>query len=68
MARILEGWGARVGSLEIVAGSGGVFDVDLNGARVFTKSMIGRYPEPEDLLPILREHMGPEPRGSTTGG
>lgn len=57
-----------MGSLEIVAGSGGVFDVDLNGARVFTKSMIGRYPEPEDLLPILREHMGPEPRGSTTGG
>jgi len=25
---------------------------------VFTKSMLGRYPEPDDVLPLLRPHLG----------
>jgi predicted Rdx family selenoprotein len=50
-----------VGSLEIVAGTGGIFDVDLDGERVFAKAMIGRYPEPDDVLPLLRDRMGAEP-------
>lgn len=40
-------------TVEVVAGTGGVFDVDLDGARLFTKSMIGRYPEPDDVMPLL---------------
>ena len=47
-----------IGSLEVVTGSGGIFDVHLDGELVFTKSMIGRYPQPEDVLPLLREHLG----------
>ena len=41
-------------------GTGGVFDVDVDGERVFYKQMIGRYPEPEDVLPLLRERIGSE--------
>lgn len=41
-------------------GTGGVFDVDLDGDRIFYKKMIGRYPAPEDVLPLLRERIGPE--------
>jgi hypothetical protein len=26
--------------------------------RVFTKSMLGRYPQPDDVLPLLREKLG----------
>jgi hypothetical protein len=33
---------------------GGIFDVHLDGAMIFTKEMLGRYPEPEDVLPLLR--------------
>jgi predicted Rdx family selenoprotein len=58
VARILEEWAAIVGSVEVVAGTGGVFDVDLDGEQVFTKSMIGRYPDPEDVLPLLRARIG----------
>jgi selenoprotein W-related protein len=47
-------------NLEIVPGTGGVFDVDVDGERLFTKSMIGRYPQPEDVLPLLRDRIGPE--------
>ena len=47
-------------ALELVPGTGGVFDVDVDGERVFTKRMIGRYPQPDDVLPLLRERLGPE--------
>ena len=53
-------------SLEIVAGTGGIFDVQVDGELIFWKKMIGRYPEPDDVLPLLRERIGPEmmPRDS----
>jgi selenoprotein W-related protein len=47
-------------SLELVPGTGGIFDVDVDGERIFFKQMIGRYPEPEDVLPLLRARIGPE--------
>jgi selenoprotein W-related protein len=46
-----------IGSLEIVTGSGGIFDVHLDGELVFTKSMLGHYPQPDDVLPLLRERL-----------
>ena len=48
----------EIDSLEVVTGSGGIFDVHLDGELVFTKSMLGRYPEPEDVLPFLEERIG----------
>jgi hypothetical protein len=41
----------------VVPGANGIFDVHLDGQLVFTKSMLGRYPEPEDVLPLLRDHL-----------
>lgn len=53
--RILEELEHDIESLEVVTGSGGIFDVHVDGELVFTKSMLGRYPQPEDVLPLLRE-------------
>ncbi len=47
-------------SVEVVAGSGGIFDVHVDGELVFEKRMLGRYPDPDDVLPLIREHVGPE--------
>ena len=44
--------------LEVVPGKGGIFDVHMDGELVFTKSMIGRYPQPDDVVPLMREHFG----------
>jgi predicted Rdx family selenoprotein len=41
-----------------VPGTGGIFDVHVDGDLVFTKSMLGRYPEPEDIMPLLRAKLG----------
>ncbi len=57
-ARILEELAADVGAVELVPGRGGIFDVHVGDELVFTKSMLGRYPEPEDVLPLLRSRLG----------
>ena len=57
---MLSGWGPVLEVLEIIPGTGGVFDVHVDGDLLFTKSMIGRYPDPEDVLPLLRERIGLE--------
>lgn len=46
-----------VESLEIVPGANGIFDVHVDGELVFTKSMLGRYPDPDDVVPLLREKL-----------
>jgi predicted Rdx family selenoprotein len=40
-----------------VTGANGVFDVRLDGELVFEKSMLGRYPDPDDVIPLLRERI-----------
>ena len=42
----------------MVPGTGGSSDVHVDGERGFTKKMIGRYPQPDDVLPLLRERLG----------
>jgi predicted Rdx family selenoprotein len=56
--RILEEWEREIALLEIVTGNGGIFDVHVDGELVFTKSMLGRYPQPDDVLPLLRGKLG----------
>jgi predicted Rdx family selenoprotein len=43
-----------IASLEVVPGDGGIFDVHVDGELAFTKSMLGRYPEPDEVLPLMR--------------
>jgi selenoprotein W-related protein len=56
----LAGWSPVLAALELVPGTGGIFDVAVDGERIFFKAMLGRYPDPDDVLPLLREHIGPE--------
>lgn len=41
-------------AVEVVTGVGGIFDVHVDGELLFTKAMLGRYPEPDDVVPLLR--------------
>jgi predicted Rdx family selenoprotein len=54
VATLLEEAEDRVSSVEVVTGVGGIFDVHVDGELVFTKSMLGRYPQPDDVMPLLR--------------
>jgi selT/selW/selH-like putative selenoprotein len=55
---VLEEWEGVVEVLEVVPGRGGIFDVHVDGDLVFTKSMLGRYPKPDEVVPLLRERLG----------
>ena len=49
-----------VRALEVIPGTGGIFDVEIDGTRIFTKKMLGRYPQPDDVVHLLRDAMGDE--------
>jgi selenoprotein W-related protein len=57
---VIAGWGGVLRVLEIVPGTGGIFDVHVDDELLFTKSMSGHYPEPDEVLPLLRERIGAE--------
>jgi selenoprotein W-related protein len=58
VARLLEEWEEdEIGTVEVVPGANGIFDVHLDGELVFTKSMLGRYPDPDDVVPLLRDRL-----------
>ena len=55
---MLEEWEEDgVEAVEVVPGANGIFDVHVDGELVFTKSMLGRYPDPDDVIPLLRSHI-----------
>jgi selT/selW/selH-like putative selenoprotein len=58
-ARILEEWEDTVAAVEVVTGADGIFDVHVDDELVFTKSMLGRYPQPDDVVPLLRKKLAP---------
>jgi selenoprotein W-related protein len=39
---------------ELIASSGGVFEVSVDGADVFSKRALGRFPEPGEVLDAIR--------------
>ena len=55
---MLEEWQDVIAAVEVVPGANGIFDVHIDGELAFTKSMLGRYPEPDDLTPLLRAKLG----------
>jgi selenoprotein W-related protein len=40
---------------KLVKGSGGIFDVVVDGKKVFSKHETGRFPEPGEIVEILRK-------------
>ena len=41
---------------ELIAGSGGVFEITVDGKKVFSKKALGRFPEDGEILGLIRAH------------
>jgi len=39
----------------LIAGSGGVFEVNVDGKMVFSKKSVGRFPEPGEIVGMLQQ-------------
>ena len=48
-------------TVELVEGSGGVFDVTLGGELMFSKHGQGRFPSPGEILLMMRARQGQSP-------
>jgi selT/selW/selH-like putative selenoprotein len=59
VARLLDEIEDDIAAIEVVPGANGIFDVHVDDTLVFTKSMLGRYPEPEDVIPLVRARLTP---------
>lgn len=42
-------------TVEIVEGSGGVFEVTVDGSLVYSKKETGRFPEPGEIVNSIKE-------------
>ncbi len=44
----------------LAPGTGGTFDVFLNGERVFSRAEKGRFPESKELKQLVRDQVDPD--------
>lgn len=44
--------------MELVEGSGGVFEVVVDGTPVFSKKRTGRHAQPGEVLALVRQRTG----------
>ena len=45
---------ATGGKSQLIEGRGGVFDVVVDGKLVFSKKAVGRFPENEEILDLIK--------------
>ena len=48
-----------IAELTLVTGSGGVFDVEVDGALLFSKKQVGRHAQDGEVLERFREQIVP---------
>jgi selenoprotein W-related protein len=49
-----------ISGLELVTGSNGVFDVEVDDRMLFSKRAAGRHAEPGEVLRLFREQIVPD--------
>lgn len=57
---LLTTFEAEVGEIALQPGSGGVFEVRVDGATVWSRGSEGRFPEIKELKQRVRDRIAPE--------
>lgn len=50
----------ELGEVALVPGTGGIFEVKLDGEIIFSRKQEGRFPESKELKQLLRDRIAPE--------
>lgn len=50
----------ELGEVALVPGTGGVFQVSLDGQPLFTRAEAGRFPEAKELKQMIRDRIAPD--------
>ena len=57
---LLTTFNTDITSLALVPGTGGIFEVRLNNAVIFSRKEAGRFPESKELKQLVRDVIDPE--------
>ena len=57
---LLMTFGEDLGALCLVPGSGGIFEVRLDGELIFDRKAAGRFPESKELKQLVRDRIDPD--------
>ncbi|WP_162053900.1 SelT/SelW/SelH family protein [Pontibacter pamirensis] len=57
---LLTTFETELGEVALVPGTGGVFDVHLNGVLIYSRKEEGRFPESKELKQLVRDKIAPE--------
>ena len=58
VAELLHDYQHVIADLRIVAGSKGIFDVEVDGTMLYSKKATGRHAEDGEVLRLFRERYG----------
>jgi len=56
---LLMTFGDRLREVALAPGSGGIFEVRLEGEVVFSRAAVGRFPESRELKQLIRDRIDP---------
>jgi selenoprotein W-related protein len=56
---LLYTFGEELGEVALIPGTGGIFEVRLNGEVLWNKKQRGRFPEPKDVKQLIRDRIAP---------
>ena len=57
---LLSNYQHVIKDLSLLTGDKGIFDVEVNGTKIYSKHETGRHAEPGEVLEIFTELVGPE--------
>ena len=57
---LLTTFGTTLGEVALMPGTGGIFEVRVNGQCVFSRKEQGRFPESKELKQLVRDIVAPE--------
>jgi selenoprotein W-related protein len=57
---LLTTFESELGEVALIPGSGGVFEVRLDGELLFARAAEGRFPEAKELKQLVRDRVAPE--------
>ncbi|MDQ2943051.1 MAG: Rdx family protein [Candidatus Dormibacteraeota bacterium] len=56
---LLSLWAPIMRAVELQSGSGGRFEITLDGELVFSKKASGRFPKPGEVAGLFEQKLGP---------
>jgi selenoprotein W-related protein len=57
---LLTTFESELGEVALVPGTGGIFQVRLDGELIFSRKEAGRFPESKELKQLIRDRIAPE--------